>query len=214
MYTTHNILLQGCLLSSIAHAIMTNVYPELAYEVSWDRNNFSMQDSFGVRGTITFRENTCVGAIRNESSSVIFGDQAILDRIKSFPKKLIEIAQSDTLQYLLEDNQGVIAPAVTSMFWCDSQGLHWMSKDSAEFERDFSLFYTCALPQNKAIEALTQYYEMDTPSLTLLQDLYAQKRASFAKEIYLTDAQRDKIPGDILTTECQESFAEINIFIN
>ncbi len=213
MYLTHNALQQGCLLRAIAHAIMTNVYPDLTWEVSWDGNSVSLQDGCGIRGTVTFLENACVGAIRNERGSILFGEQVILEHIAVFPQALMGAAQRDTLQYLLDEHQGTVAPAVTSMFWCDNQGLRWMSKDSAEFERDFSLFNICTLPPEKAMEALRQYYEMEPPALALLQELYRQKSASFENAIYLTDAQKGHIPGRTLTAQCREAFAELNIFL-
>ena len=107
----------------------------------------------------------------------------------------------------------MIAPAVTSMFWCDSQGLRWASKDLAAFRQDFSVLNPCALPAAQAMEALRQYYEMEPPALALLQELYRQKSASFEKAIYLTDAQKGHIPGRALTAQCREAFAELNIFL-
>ena len=47
-------LYKGCMLAAIAHAIMTAYYPEGANEHSWDEMNYSVQDSAGTRGTITF----------------------------------------------------------------------------------------------------------------------------------------------------------------
>ena len=213
MHLTHNDLRQGCLLRAIAHAIMTNVYPDLAWEVSWDGNSVSLQNGCGIRSTVTFLENACVGAIRNERGSVLFGEQMILKRIADFPPALITAAQEDTLQYLLEERDGMIAPAVTSMFWCDSQGLRWASKDLAAFRQDFSVLNPCALPAAQAMEALRQYYEMEPPALALLQELYRQKSASFEKAIYLTDPQKGHIPGRALTAQCREAFAELNIFL-
>jgi hypothetical protein len=42
-------LWEGCILASIAHAIMVAHYPELSYKKSWDDFNYNMQDSPGVR---------------------------------------------------------------------------------------------------------------------------------------------------------------------
>ncbi|SFH40308.1 hypothetical protein SAMN04487776_1133 [Priestia megaterium] len=62
---------QGCMLSSIAHAISVAQYPEFANEQSWDGDNYSMQDSQGGRGTITFNQHYCVAAFRDDNSSRI-----------------------------------------------------------------------------------------------------------------------------------------------
>lgn len=62
-----NNLWSGCILASIAHAIMVAHYPELSYEHSWDEDNYSIVDDSGGRGTITFKENYFVGAFRNDN---------------------------------------------------------------------------------------------------------------------------------------------------
>src|SRR5690348_9136227 len=61
-------LWEGCILASIAHAIMVAHYPELSNEQSWDDINYNIQDSSGARGTITFHPNYYAGAFRNEFS--------------------------------------------------------------------------------------------------------------------------------------------------
>ena len=63
-----NQLWEGCILASIAHAIMVAHYPDISHEQSWDGFNYSVQDSSGTRGTITFHPNFLVGAFRNENS--------------------------------------------------------------------------------------------------------------------------------------------------
>ena len=46
-------LWKGCILASIAHAIMVSHYPLSACEHSWEGNNYSFQDMSGIRGTIS-----------------------------------------------------------------------------------------------------------------------------------------------------------------
>ncbi|MEK4700189.1 hypothetical protein MKX47_11380 [Solibacillus sp. FSL R7-0668] len=62
-----NNLWSGCILASVAHAIMVAHYPELSYEHSWDGDNYSVVDDSGGRGTITFKDNYFVGAFRNDN---------------------------------------------------------------------------------------------------------------------------------------------------
>ena len=71
MNITKTVIFKGSLIASISHAIMTNVYPEFSYEQSWDGANCFIQDSSGIRGTITFETDYCVGAIRNENSDCV-----------------------------------------------------------------------------------------------------------------------------------------------
>ncbi len=45
-------LWEGCILASIAHAIMVAHYPELSNEQSWDDINYNVQDSLGLEGQL------------------------------------------------------------------------------------------------------------------------------------------------------------------
>ena len=62
----------GCILSGIAHAIAVAKFPEISYEHSWDGINYNIQNSEGIRGTITFGKKLCVAAFRNETTA--FGE--------------------------------------------------------------------------------------------------------------------------------------------
>lgn len=204
-------LLRGCLVSSIAHAIMTNIYPELSFEQSWDGRNFSMNNGNGIRGTITFLERRCVGAIRNEKGDAVCGNDAIGELINCFPEELINIAKVDTLQYLLNNSGGEILPVVTSAFWCDEDGLRWASRDSASFTRDFQLFQICTLSQYEATVELQRYYGMNEDALNLLCELVALKSNNYASQVILDSVQKAKLPGNGINQECRESFQEIKI---
>jgi len=61
-------LWKGCILASLAHAIMVAHHPNLSNEHSWDELNYSVQDSSGGRGTITFSLDYVVAAFRNDNS--------------------------------------------------------------------------------------------------------------------------------------------------
>jgi hypothetical protein len=77
-------LWEGCILASIAHAIMVAHYPELSNEQSWDGFNYNVQDSSGTRATITFHPNCLVAAFRNEYSERDYIDA--LDYFNDVPK--------------------------------------------------------------------------------------------------------------------------------
>lgn len=206
-------LFEDTLLSSLAHAIMTNVYPELSYEQTWDGRNYSVQNSSGLRGTVTFLDTNCIGAIRNDNHDIVYGEKSILSLMKQFPKGLIDIALSDTLQYLLDYHEGESMPAVTSIFWCDEKGLYWASESWDCFRKDFSLFRTCGLPEGKAIELWKEYYSMDSASLRLLRELWTRKTENSEERIILSNRQKGLIPGEFLLEECIESFLELGIYV-
>ena len=98
MKITKTELFRGSLIASIAHAIMTNIYPDLSYEQSWDGKNFSIQNE-QLKGTISFDEVFCVGAIRNEASAEIVSKDIILNSMRDFPSEIIEKSNKETFQY-------------------------------------------------------------------------------------------------------------------
>ena len=169
MNITKNQLLHGSLIAAISHAIMTNIYPELAYEQSWDGNNYLALDSQGLRGIITFLPDYCVGAIRNENNP-----QCELirteDLLINFPKEIAAVAREETLQYMLVQKNGTIEPAATSMFWADMSTLHFDQSNRnipVESCEDMQLFYKNTLSPEAAFDAWKKYYDMPEAALML-----------------------------------------------
>lgn len=211
MYVTKNDIYSGCLIASISHAIMTNVYPELSYEQSWDGANYSIQNSSGLRGTITFENDFCVGAIRNEMSSSIVGGEFIQECMRSFPSNVVYKAYEETLQYLLLEKDGIIAPYVTSVFWADYNTLHYEEKFIDSIKEDFTLFENILLPKKTAIEKWKEYYDMDSKVVELIDILYQWKMKDFLSPIELNEKQRKLIPGTFINNQCVEALKELNI---
>lgn len=213
MNITYEQLLRGCLLSSIAHAIMTNAYPELSYEQSWDGNNYSIQDENGRRATISFLDNCCIGAVRSECRNTIQGLDAIKECMLAFPANLQHVAETETLQYLLVEHNNMIVPSVTSVFWCDKNGLYTNYARFRFFQDDISIFEICFLPLDAALKALTSYYDMEPAASRLLLTLWEQKSSCFSSKIILSEEQKLMLPGEFIHGACVESLSELNIFI-
>ena len=211
-----NDFFKGCLRSFIAHAIMTNIYPALSYEQSWDESNFSIQNSQGIRGTVTFSKDFCVCGIRNETGGLFSQNNYTFDYKKElsrkFPSKIIEIAETETLQYLLIDYDGKTFPNITSVFWCDDDFFGYHSESLDQFSTDLKLFKTILMPEDEALEALSGYYEMDDNSIRLLKYLFVEKANNFNKPIILNDCQKSMIPGGQLNDECKTSLRELKIY--
>ena len=213
MNTTKPKIFRGCLIASISHAIMTNVYPELSYEQSWDGTNYSMQNTAGSRGTITFDREFCIGAIRNDASNPTVDKEFIRSITKSFPLKIVEKAYEDTLQYLLVENGRENVPCVTSMFWADDAGFYCQKENADAVKKDLILFSKILLPEEAAIDAWKEYYDMDSNTVSLLKTLYRKKEKDFASKIVLSEVQKGFIPGNVIRSECIESLKELNIFL-
>ena len=144
--------------------------------------------------------------------NILRGYNTILDLIKNIPTELIHIAQTETLQYLLDYYGDEIVPSITSIFWCDGCSFHWISDNISSFARDFELFQICVLPQRDAIAVLQNYYGMNFDSLELLYDLYEIKCSCFSEQVVLNEQQKSKIPGNAINDECIEAFMELNIY--
>lgn len=212
MHTTKPELYKGCLIASIAHAIMTNVYPDLSYEQSWDGVNYSIQNSAGLRGTITFDVDFCVGAIRNDALSFSGDRQQIQNMIQGFPLRIIDKAYEETLQYLLVEKDGMLVPCATSMFWADTKTIYYPQKAFMNVMDDFSLFRRMILPEENAIHEWREYYDMDSNAVNLLRYLYKEKMKKFTEKIELSNQQKKMLPGNEINVECIESLNELNIY--
>lgn len=211
MHITKTEFYSGCLIASISHAIMTNVYPELSYEQSWDGGNYSIQNLSGMRGTISFEKDYCVGAIRNEMSNRIGGDEFIRECLQNFPSKIVSKAYEETLQYFLLEIDGVIAPHVTSIFWADYNTIHYEEKYVEKIREDFILFENILLPKKMALEKWKGYYDMDSRVIELIDILYQQRMKDFLSPIVLTNEQKKLIPGTFINEQCAEALKELKI---
>lgn len=210
-YITKNDIFNACLIASIGHAISTNIYPMLSHEQSWDGLNFSMQNSFGTRCTITFESNYCVGGIRNDKSSAFVYGDSIQKYISDFPPKVICKAYEEAFQYLLLENNGIAVPCVTGAFWADSENLHY--KDILNNSTDTDFLGNIFTTRDVAFERWIDYFNLDEKSVELLDMLYRIKTKDFFEKVYLNDEQIKLIPGGFINAECIESLGELNIVV-
>ena len=206
-------IFRGCLIASIMHAIMINKYPELAYEQSWDGANYSIQNSSGLRSTITFCSDFCVGAIRNDNYAFSGDKCRIQEYLNGFPSSVIQKANEETLQYLLVDKDGVVKPCVTSVFWADDASLYFEKRFIDNIKRDFILLKDILLPEKEAISKWRYYYEMDSASMQLFYDIYSSKVNDFSSKLVLSKEQIKLIPGDFINFACVESLQELDVFV-
>ena len=208
-------LFSGCLLGSIAHAIMTNIYPLFAYEQSWDGNNYSKQLE-RYRMTISFEESFCVGGIRNESLPKWYGEE-IYDVLRKHqcPAEAIALLKKETLEYLLDYKDDSIMPIVSSMFWCNHENMIFISAHPNSIEQDYSALSIYSLSIEQQIAYWKAYYDdtMNADHILLWKNLYEKKIAQRNSVIHLTEAEKMMLLGDSIDKECAVSFAELNIIV-
>lgn len=209
---TYDVLYRGCLLGAIAHAIMTNVYPDFSYEQSWDDCNYSFISDNGIRGTISFYHGKSVGAIRNDNDIVYCGHRAV-ELINSFPSELNELAIQEAFQYLLEEIDGKVLPCVSFAFYCDELGFSTNEKNKEIIDSFISVLQPLMMNTDDAIKYWSEYYEMDESLINLTLELLNKKLLSNIEPIFLSKEQIKMFPGDVLCDECIESLNELNIYV-
>lgn len=208
---TYDALWQGCILVSIAHAIFIADAPELAYENSWDGFNYSMNNSQGSRGTVTFHQDFFVGGFRNDE--LASDSLNARDYFVQAPQKVIELAEEETLQYLLDDVNGKTLPSITTVVWGD-QGQSFSCHSFKDmFERGGEILEIQSLDPEAAFEAYEENYEFNEDQLTLLKKLFYLKIARPNETITLSQSDIDAIGASDIEgiNESRTSFAEMGI---
>ncbi|SHL52300.1 hypothetical protein SAMN02745136_05070 [Anaerocolumna jejuensis DSM 15929] len=211
-----NIIWNGCILASIAHAIMVAQYPELSYEHSWDGENYNIVDGSGGRGTITFKDKYLVGAFRNENFTRT-DIPAAIDLFMGAPKEVLEIAENETLEYLLEeDEDGTASPSATTAFWGDNDSITSIDSIVKIVQGGGYLLERQFMESDSAFESWRDYYEMTSEQVELLKSIYDRKVNNTDENITLTKREIEIIgkesPEDL--SESMASFEEIGVYWN
>lgn len=114
-------LWKGAILGTIAHAIRVTSNPDFSHEQSWDGSNYSVQDSMGSRGTISFAKERIVGVFFDKDSPrnpFRSGQAYDLDSLLAgMPTEHLSIANNEALQYVLQEYGGTAMPIITAAFW-------------------------------------------------------------------------------------------------
>lgn len=116
-------LWRGALLNTIAHAVWITADSSLAYEVGWDGKNYLRQDSMGASSAIHFADaNTVVGAFFSANShyqpfNKPVSDYSIEPFFSGIPDKLRYLANAESLEFMLQEYNGVAQPIITAAFW-------------------------------------------------------------------------------------------------
>lgn len=206
-------LWQGCILASIAHAINVAHYPDLAHEQSWDGFNYSVQDSSGTRGTITFHPNCLLAAFRNENSERLLTYKDALEYFMDSPEEVKELAVNETLQYLLEDIDGKTVPVITTAFWGNSENIYSQDDINKLIENGGFLLERQASDVETALNEWHDYYEMSDAQINLLNSIFQRKIENPSEVIVLTlgEIQMIESADEEGLVESRISFEEIGI---
>ena len=216
------ILWKGCILASIAHAIMVTKYPLLSFEHSWDNFNYNIQDGSGQRGTITFYNKYCIAAFRNEYSERMEEVMSNSEYLKKYffncKYEILEIANRETFQYLLDETNYGISPCITSVFWGEFMNNKVYSIDDINsiFLNGGSLIKYHLLSYNEAIEKWIKYYNMNSNEIFLLEFIFRKKIKEYNTPIFLSKKEISLLDINNYEgfKEAKISFSEMGIYFN
>ncbi|UOY93291.1 hypothetical protein MUG87_03955 [Ectobacillus sp. JY-23] len=210
---TSNELWKGCMLASIAHAIMVAHSPMFAHEHSWDGNNYNIQDSQGARGTVTFHSSYCVAALYDAASTRNNHLKPALEYFEGASQSVKKIAKTETLQYLLEEEDGKVVPVITTSFWGDSSTIYSLDSFNDMQEHSGFILENQFINIKLAKEAWIEYHEMDNNQVLLLESIYQRKVTNPNQDIILSQAEIEMIGTKDLEglEESRTSFSEIGI---
>lgn len=206
-------LYRRCIYAAIAHGIMNGRYPDLTAEQSWDGSNYSFQDFCGVRGTVSFSDKAFVCLFRNDRDFIIGEEKICSILLKGADEKILALARNEAMLYLLDDNNGTVAPAASAAFW--SSGGHICSNQTESELLDLSgeTLIPFTLDNKKFAEYWAEYLEMTDEQQETLNEIYKQRIDSKGKML-LNNEIREKLlkwfNGEI--DECIVSLEEMDMF--
>ncbi|OFD71036.1 hypothetical protein BWGOE8_49770 [Bacillus mycoides] len=188
-------------------------YPDFSHESSWDGFNYSVQDSQGGRGTITFHPKYTIVCLQDVNSERIEEWIDAANYFEGAPSKVVDIAKEEALQYVLEEVEGETVPFITTAFWIDDNGAYSIDSFEEMGEHGGFLLEIPLLDTESAIERLEEEYELTEEQIELLQLVYERKIQNPNEEIMLSKEEVAMIgtdDGEGLEVS-KESFEEMNI---
>lgn len=212
MKISFNELYKRCVYSSIAHAVYTFREPFFAFEQSWDNKNFSFYIN-STRGTISFDEGKQIvsAAARYESSNRIqlYPAKNAVDLFKGAPQDVVALAESEALQYLIDDVNGIQCPVATVAMW--NKGNEITLSDSedifVEHGGDFIL-KLCNLNFN-LVDHWQQEYELTSIESDLINNIFTSFMSN--QQIVLNKESKKMLKKSKGKKQGLESLGEIGI---
>ncbi len=183
-------LWQGVVLGTIAQAIRVIGNTTFVHEQSWDVPNYSVQNSMGARGTITFRQNEVVGVFFDENSprNPFSSKQqySVFDFTRKMPSNIASLAQDEALQYVLEDLNGQIAPVITAAFWNIGDQITSFEPWDQVVANGAHIVEFQVLQTEEAFPKWQEEYHLNTGQVKLMKALYERRMSSPNDIIRLT----------------------------
>ena len=199
-------LYEGCILAAIAHAVTVGMYPELRHEHSWDGISYCANDSQGCNAIITFHHKYIVAVFQDSEKADLNVDPLTL--FDGAPKDVIQIAQDEALQYVLENVDGIIKPVITAAFWGSWQTLSGVKPFCDILEDGGHILQYQLLPYCEAMNHWRQYYDLNPMQEEFIRKLFRQRIHSNGELLVLTNDDMNFLLGNF--EECLIALEELN----
>lgn len=206
-------LREGAILYTIAHAIFIAAHPIMEHEVAWDGPNYLRQDTMGTCGAVTFTNHALIGVFfdihsPNSPFKPNKKDYALDDFFRGISPDLLATAKTEALNYVIEDYRNKHVPIVTSVFWSVGDALVGAEDWEAIYENGAHLLEIELLPNEAAMSAIQENFELPTKQMDLLASLF-HKRISTETAIVM-----NKVGREVLLSEGNEGAQISEILLN
>lgn len=201
-------LYEGCIQAAVTHAVAVGMYPELNYEHSWDGINYCMNDSQGCRATITFHSKYIIAVFQDIEK--VDRNKDALEFFDGASEEIMNIAQNEALQYVLDNLDGVVKPVITAAFWGTWDSLNSVQTFESIVKNGGHVIRSQLLPYNEAMDVWRDYYDLDAKQISLIRKLFNAKIGSNGESLVLHNDDIESLYGDL--DECLVSLGELNIF--
>lgn len=213
-FTDANGIYDKCIYASIAHAIMVGKYTLLSGGISWNEKNYLFQNMEGIRGVISFLDNTIVCGIQDEENN-IQGENDIENRLlKDAEVGIINIVKKEIFPYLLLETDNDSIPAVSAMFWGQNVNIYSNISEKDIMYKSDNILLPYLYKENDMKRYWSEYYEMSQEQEQLIEELFQNKKVN--RSFSLSYLQMEKIKrwfGDKITY-CKQCMDEIGITFN
>lgn len=127
------------------------------------------------------------------------------------PADILKIAQSEALQYVLDDSSGEIKPLISAAFYGTWESLQSCQSFDEIMQNGGDILENQLLEYEKALSAWDDYYGLNNPQFALIDSLFQRLKWQRDIPLVLSAKETEALYGDI--QECRQSLAELGVIL-
>jgi hypothetical protein len=204
---------ENCILDTIVHALQNCIYPDFDYEKSWSKSNFSINNSEDTRATITYDDSYIVVGVRNDRLENYFGNSDDNYLVNLAPQQIKDIANKQTLQYLLIDKNNSQVPAISAFLWITDGKAFSQQSYSDLMKSGVETIAYLLFDKDKLMDYWKEYYEISENQISFVFEIYEAYTKLLSHNLNINRETIEKRYGHKVNNECIESFNEIGILV-